>query len=56
MFTLNLSTPKPTTTWSICYNGNPNKGEVPKMLIDSKKNIQVLIDEDKQQIILIEGK
>lgn len=56
MIQANLNVPKQNSQWSICFNGNPSKGEIPKLLIESKKNLQVLIDEDKQQIIIVEGK
>lgn len=52
----NLAQPKPNSVWSVNFGGNPTKGEVPKTIIESKKNLQILVDEDKQQIIILEGK
>ncbi len=56
MILLNLNPAKPTTVWDICFGGNPNKGEVPKLVIDTPKALQVIVDESKQQIIIVEVK
>jgi hypothetical protein len=44
------------TTNKICIGGDPTKGEIPKVQMETQKNLQIMIHEETGTIIIKEGK